>query len=172
MLKVGLACSTAPNVHGWVALIFARKKSRAARRNGRSRAPGRFPIHGRSTDKWHAIPYKRPRDGDAPHLPSVTNYPTSLYPPSRRVTINVLFARVRSPQEKEREGEERKNREITARGENKHEKKLLNYLELSEAWYYIVKIILLYKISDSYKNSYNTSPRDVLRMSLEELCYV
>jgi len=40
---------------------------------------------------------------------------------------------VRSPQEKEREGEERKNREITARGENKHEKKLLNYLELSGA---------------------------------------
>lgn len=82
--------------------------------------------------------------------------PRSL-PPSRRVTINVLFARARPPRERKREGEggaERKGKkpgEITAGDENamNARKAARGYLEHDIA---SPKMTSLYGISDSREN--------------------
>lgn len=84
-----------------------------------------------------------------------TTRPRSL-PPSRRVTINVLFARARPPREKERErggggrGRE-KTGEITAGDENamNAKKAARGYLEHDIA---LPKVTSLYGISDSREN--------------------
>lgn len=90
-----------------------------------------------------------PGDGDAPHLPSVTNYPGPLYHPRAGPRL-MSYSRVRgiSSREGERDGEERrKNQGRLQRGdENKRERKLLDYLEHNN----MAKIIFL-----RYENSDN-----------------
>lgn len=87
-----------------MALIFARKKSRAAR--GETRAPGRFPSAGdqRTNDTRFSLANPS-RVGDAPHLPSVTNYPAPLYHPRAESRL-MSYSRERDPLErKEKPGD-------------------------------------------------------------------
>jgi len=79
-----------------VALIFARKKSRAVEE--RALAPGRFPSTGdQRTNDTRFPPSPRHRgDGDAPHLPSVTNYPVPPRHPRAESRL-MSYSRERGP---------------------------------------------------------------------------
>lgn len=82
-----------PSVLGGWALIFARKKSRAvAERCAHLAVSHPREINGQMTRDS----FLSPRDGDAPHLPSVTNYPAPLRHPRAESRL-MSYSRERDP---------------------------------------------------------------------------